>query len=202
MRQASWSDLLAYFDRKDDEEARGISVYCIYFEKGIFYLLELNKIYTILFDYGVLGNSSHENYETTREGLVKRGQDWLRIRVPIFGRGEEGGLVLWRLRSPCYAIRKLGWWSRCSRYCLNTASRNVIRLLIAPLTTRWITTVRQKLLKTYDFFTDSFSNSETPLSFFFLISFTCSYVSNRRRIGFAEKDLGEKITGIFIGPVH
>lgn len=66
MRQASWSDLLAYFDRKDDEEARGISVYCIYFEKGIFYLLELNKIYTILFDYGVLGNSSHENYETTR----------------------------------------------------------------------------------------------------------------------------------------
>lgn len=44
MRQASWSDLLAYFDREDDEEARGISVYCIYFEKGIFYLLELNKI--------------------------------------------------------------------------------------------------------------------------------------------------------------
>lgn len=116
------------------------------------------------------------------EGLVKRGQDWLRIRVPIFGRGEEGGLVLWRLWSPCYAIRKLGWWPRCSRYCLNTASRNVIRLLIAPLTTRWITTVRQKLLKTYDFFTDSFSNSETPLSFLFPISFTCSYVSNRRRI--------------------
>lgn len=137
------------------------------------------------------------------EGLVKRGQDWLRIRVPIFGRGEEGGLVLWRLWSPCYAIRKLGWWPRCSRYCLNTASRNVIRLLIALLTTRWITTVRQKLLKTYDFFTDSFSNSETPLSLFLFFSPSLSPVRTYRIVGgFAEKDLGEKITGIFIGPVH